>query len=95
MSVLDFREFISYPFYSEEVDGVFYLWPYTKPPITFRLEEIVEVNFTGYGDLWTPQMAISMPNLRRATFPEGLCYEVSVQKYFTILRARGVALSWA
>ena len=91
MSVLDFKKFISYPFYSEVVNGEFlvYLYPYTEPPVIFRLEKIVEADFTGYGQFWAPRIATLMPNLRRATFPEGLCYEVSVQKYFTILRARG------
>jgi len=95
--VLNFSRFLPHPFKSKVVDGVFlvYPYPYNGPPITFRLEEIGEADFTGYGQFWTPRIATLMPNLRRATFPEGLCYEVSVQKYFTILRARGVALSWA
>jgi hypothetical protein len=94
MSVLDFKKFLSRPFYSAVVDGEFlvYLCPYTESPVTFRLEEIVEADFTGYGQFWTPRIATLMPNLRRVKFPSGLYGEVSVEKYFTILQARGVVL---
>ena len=94
MSVLDFKKFLSRPFYSAVVDGEFlvYLYPYTEPPVTFRLEEIVEADFTGYGQFWTPRIATLMPNLRRARFPSSLCNEVPVEKYFAILQARKVEL---
>jgi hypothetical protein len=64
------------------VDGYFlvYPYPYTGPPITFRLEEIGEADFTGYlGQFWAPRMATLMPNLRRAKFPSSLWNEVSVE----------------
>jgi len=96
--VLNFSRFLPHPFEIKVVDGYFlvYPYPYTGPPITFRLEEIGEADFTGYlGQFWAPHMATLMPNLRRAKFPSSLWNEVSVEKYFTILRARKVELCWA
>jgi hypothetical protein len=93
--VLNFSRFLLYPFESEIVNGVFLVYPYphTGPPVTFRLEEIGEADFTGYlVQFWTPHMATLMPNLRRVKFPRGLYGEVSVEKYFAILQARGVVL---
>ncbi len=96
--VFNFSRFPHHLIGLKVVDGglLIYPYPYTGPPVTFRLEEIGEADFTGYlANFWTPRLATLMPNLRRVKFPSYLYSEVSAEEYFAILRARKVELCWA